>query len=798
MSNAFILKLQIHPKEVNKMQRSEISASSMIQYEVTSALPTSKKRKSPSTVWTHFKQVKDDDGKAWAICERCGKCFSGSSKDGTSHLNNHLKTKKCLAAKIGESHKEMMSSSKTGDIENPTVTNGNCMFDEERSGLDLVRMIIKNGYSLKMVEHEDFKIFVKNLQPLFKLPSQDTLKDKIFRAYREEKERLLKQIDKVLSFSLILNFWTGHGKKNKYCSFTLQFIEDGLKLKKKTIALKEVEYNYTGEALSEIVKCLLLDLNIDKKLGSITVESSSANDQMVEIIKLWLGDQGNYHPFRGKIFHIPCIVHIINLLVQDGLDEIDYILPKIRKAIKYISETTIGKQKFEEAVKKLNLGGKNITFEGVPLRWDSTFFMLQIALELREAFVGLQSSDCDLSMEEWDKAEVMRKCLKVFYESKCSFLGSNCLSTNVYFIKIFEIYGSLHKWQKSDISKKMIGTFDKYFDCCTFVSAIAAVFDPRTNWNFLHFSFEALYGKDTKKHKAIGDALSHIFGAYKDLCSQELSSSFPNNDNSFSSYGDNPCNMLDMWNKAQRGSQTTELDLYYQEPRFRSEGEFDILDWWQTKGQNFPTLRTMACDILAIPMSTSISNFAFCIETRTINPIFNGLDDPDIIEALVCGKDWLDNPIRITPNKDNEHSLELTQTSFVLAGSSISLESKEKHAPSIANTEVMLANHSSSARLEPLPTSIVNKSSDHGSSVNDAELLSRITTMEKKLEAEKVDREKERARYEAQLAKKDLIYCVDTADLQKQIDDLVSRHNILNQQLTACLDKLFQNMCFKN
>ena len=102
----------------------------------------------------------------------------------------------------------------------------------------MVRMIIKNGYSLKMVEHEDFKIFVKNLHPLFKLPSQDTLKDKIFRAYSEEKEKLLKQIDKVLSFSLILNFRTGHGKENKYCSFTLQFIEDDLKLKKKTVNTK--------------------------------------------------------------------------------------------------------------------------------------------------------------------------------------------------------------------------------------------------------------------------------------------------------------------------------------------------------------------------------------------------------------------------------------------------------------------------------------------------------------------------------------------------------------------------------
>ena len=62
----------------------------------------------------------------------------------------------------------MISSSETGDIENPTVTSGSFVFDEERSGLDLARMIIKNGHPLNMVE--DFKIFVKNLQPRSNFP----------------------------------------------------------------------------------------------------------------------------------------------------------------------------------------------------------------------------------------------------------------------------------------------------------------------------------------------------------------------------------------------------------------------------------------------------------------------------------------------------------------------------------------------------------------------------------------------------------------------------------------------------
>ena len=55
----------------------------------------------------------------------------------------------------------------------------------------------------------------------------------------------------------------------------------------------------------------------------------------------------------------------------------------------------------------------------------------------------------------------------------------------------------------------------------------------------------------------------------------------------------------------------------------------------------FSTLRK-----IAIPMSTSTSNSAFSIETTTINPILNGLN-LDIVEASVCGKEWLDNPIRM-------------------------------------------------------------------------------------------------------------------------------------------------------
>ena len=97
----------------------------------------------------------------------------------------------------------------------------------------------------------------------------------------------------------------------------------------------------------------------------------------------------------------------------------------------------------------------------------------------------------------------------------------------------------------------MKGRFDNYFLGCTFVSSIAAVFDPRTNLEFVRNSLRYLYGDCTEKHTVIEDALCDIFNAYaKNLCIQGLSCSFINNDNGSSSGGDNPRSILDTWKKS--------------------------------------------------------------------------------------------------------------------------------------------------------------------------------------------------------------------------------------------------------
>ena len=55
-----------------------------------------------SKVWDEFTKYKREDGIERAACSICEKEFDGSSKKGTTHLKNHLESKKCRAKRKGD------------------------------------------------------------------------------------------------------------------------------------------------------------------------------------------------------------------------------------------------------------------------------------------------------------------------------------------------------------------------------------------------------------------------------------------------------------------------------------------------------------------------------------------------------------------------------------------------------------------------------------------------------------------------------------------------------------------------
>ena len=90
--------------------------------------------------------------------------------------------------------------------------------------------------------------------------------------------------------------------------------------------------------------------------------------------------------------------------------------------------------------------------------------------------------------------------------------------------------------------------------------------------------------------------------------------------------------------------QKMELEQYLEEALFplddSNDLSFDILNWWKLNGPKYPILAKMACDILAIPVSTAASESAFSWGRRIVDDSRSSLAS-ETVETLICIKDWL-------------------------------------------------------------------------------------------------------------------------------------------------------------
>jgi hypothetical protein len=83
------------------------------------------------------------------------------------------------------------------------------------------------------------------------------------------------------------------------------------------------------------------------------------------------------------------------------------------------------------------------------------------------------------------------------------------------------------------------------------------------------------------------------------------------------------------------------LKLYLDEPKYLEKNTtFDILSFWKRNEFRYPEVAAMARDVLSILISTIASESTFNIGGRVIDQYRSSLK-PDIVEALVCTRNWL-------------------------------------------------------------------------------------------------------------------------------------------------------------
>ncbi|KAM0898877.1 hypothetical protein ACQ4PT_021666 [Festuca glaucescens] len=85
-----------------------------------------------------------------------------------------------------------------------------------------------------------------------------------------------------------------------------------------------------------------------------------------------------------------------------------------------------------------------------------------------------------------------------------------------------------------------------------------------------------------------------------------------------------------------------EIENYLSDDLVPYTEKFNVLDWWKVAGTRYPTLRKVARDIFAIPITSVASESAFSTSGRIVNEHRSRLTS-HMLEVLMCYQDWLRN-----------------------------------------------------------------------------------------------------------------------------------------------------------
>lgn len=127
--------------------------------------------------------------------------------------------------------------------------------------------------------------------------------------------------------------------------------------------------------MSEKLYDLLCEWDLKIKIFSITLGNTVNNDISVDMLQRQLNLKRQLVS-NDEHFHMRYCTHVLNLIVQKGLKQIDQSIVKIRESVKYVKGSQVRKQKILESVSLVSNGSKRRLCQDVSIGWNSTFLML--------------------------------------------------------------------------------------------------------------------------------------------------------------------------------------------------------------------------------------------------------------------------------------------------------------------------------------------------------------------------------------------------------------------------------------
>ncbi|TYJ00655.1 hypothetical protein E1A91_A13G100000v1 [Gossypium mustelinum] len=93
-------------------------------------------------------------------------------------------------------------------------------------------------------------------------------------------------------------------------------------------------------------------------------------------------------------------------------------------------------------------------------------------------------------------------------------------------------------------------------------------------------------------------------------------------------------------NESSTKSEKSQLDIYLEEPELELNSQIDVLDYWNKSSVRYNELSLLARDLLAIPITTVVSESTFSMGKKVITPLRSSLK-PKTVQVIVCLDNWM-------------------------------------------------------------------------------------------------------------------------------------------------------------
>ncbi|KAE9522942.1 hypothetical protein AGLY_016573 [Aphis glycines] len=200
-------------------------------------------------------------------------------------------------------------------------------------------------------------------------------------------------------------------KRRLIYSVTGHFINNFWQLQSFNICTKEITHSHTSENLFETIQTVITEWKLDSKVQCISHDNAANITRAVKMMSL------------DGITSNPCAAHTLQLCIKKALDiQIFFILIKrassIVSAFKHSYKRSYALENVLEQLGKPKLS----LIQSCPTRWNSTMFMVERLLAIRQGIVTVmadrthftrhQSKKLEFIEENWDHCNILCNSLK--------------------------------------------------------------------------------------------------------------------------------------------------------------------------------------------------------------------------------------------------------------------------------------------------------------------------------------------------------------------------------------------------